>query len=149
MITTPISVGELLDKLSILSIKKNRLTNPDKLFQVEKEFSYLYELSEPFLGVKDYFNLYDDLVLVNSKLWDIEDKIRVCEKNKKFDEEYIFKTFIEPLGQIGKEKTPEEKAKSEEEKQQIYSDIKKAIDNQPEFDTLEQSQQKITNFINK
>lgn len=89
MITTPISVGELLDKLSILSIKKTRLTNPDKLFQVEKEFSYLYELSEPFLGVKDYFNLYDDLVLVNSKLWDIEDKIRVCEKNKKFDDEFI------------------------------------------------------------
>ena len=69
--------------------------------------------------------------------------------NKKFDEEYIFKTFIEPLGQIGKEKTPEEKAKSEQETKQIYSDIKKAIDNQPEFDTLEQSQQKITNFINK
>jgi hypothetical protein len=89
MITTPISVGELLDKLSILSIKKNRLTNPDKLFQVEKEFSYLHELSEPFLRVKDYFNLYDDLVLVNSKLWDIEDKIRVCEKNKKFDDEFI------------------------------------------------------------
>lgn len=89
MITTPISVGELLDKLSILSIKKNRLTNPDKLFQVEKEFSYLYQLSEPFLGVKDYFNLYDDLVLVNTKLWDIEDKIRVCEKNKKFDDEFI------------------------------------------------------------
>ena len=89
MITTPITVCELLDKLSILSIKKNRLTNPDKLFQVEKEFSYLYELSEPFLGVKDYFNLYDDLVLVNTKLWDIEDKIRVCEKNKKFDDEFI------------------------------------------------------------
>ena len=71
MITTPISVGELLDKLSILSIKKNRLTNPDKLFQVEKEFSFLYELSTQFLTVKDYFNLYDDLVLINSKLWEI------------------------------------------------------------------------------
>jgi len=89
MITTPISVGELLDKLSILSIKKNRLTNPDKLFQVEKEFSFLYELSTQFLTVKDYFNLYDDLVLINSKLWEIEDKLRVCEKNKKFDEEFI------------------------------------------------------------
>ena len=53
MITTPISVGELLDKLSILSIKKNRLTNPDKLFQVEKEFSLLYELSTQFLTVQD------------------------------------------------------------------------------------------------
>jgi hypothetical protein len=89
MITTPISVGELLDKLSILSIKKNRLTNPDKLFQVEKEFSFLYELSTQFLTVKDYFNLYDDLVLINSKLWEIEDKLRVREKNKKFDEEFI------------------------------------------------------------
>ena len=89
MITTPISVGELLDKLSILSIKKNRLTNPDKLFQVENEFSFLYELSTQFLTVKDYFNLYDDLVLINSKLWEIEDKLRVREKNKKFDEEFI------------------------------------------------------------
>jgi hypothetical protein len=89
MITTPISVGELLDKLSILSIKKNRLTNPDKLFQVEKEFSFLYALSTQFLTVKDYFNLYDDLVLINSKLWEIEDKLRVCEKHKNFDEEFI------------------------------------------------------------
>jgi hypothetical protein len=89
MITTPISVGELLDKLSILSIKKNRLTNPDKLFQVEKEFSFLYALSTQFLTVKDYFNLYDDLVLINSKLWEIEDKLRVREKHKNFDEEFI------------------------------------------------------------
>jgi hypothetical protein len=89
MITTPISVGELLDKLSILSIKKNRLTNPDKLFQVEKEFSFLYALSTQFLTVKDYFNLYDDLVSINSKLWEIEDKLRVREKHKNFDEEFI------------------------------------------------------------
>lgn len=89
MITTPISVGELLDKLSILFIKKSRITNPEKLFQVEKEFSYLQELADPFLGVKDYFNLYDDLVKVNLKLWNIEDKIRVYEKKKQFDEEFI------------------------------------------------------------
>lgn len=89
MITTPISVGELLDKLSILFIKKNRITNPDKLFQVEKEFSYLQELADPFLGVKDYFNLYDDLVKVNLKLWNIEDEIRVYEKKKQFDDKFI------------------------------------------------------------
>ena len=59
------------------------------MFQVEKEFSFLYELSTQFLTVKDYFNLYDDLVLINSKLWEIEDKLRVREKNKKFDEEFI------------------------------------------------------------
>jgi len=69
--------------------------------------------------------------------------------NKEFDEEYIYKTFIEPLGQIGKEKTPEEKAKSEKQKQEIYSDIKSSLENQPEFDTEEQSKTKIQNFINK
>jgi len=89
MITTPISVGELLDKLSILFIKKSRITNPEKLFQVEKEFFYLQELADPFLGVKDYFNLYDDLVKVNLKLWNIEDEIRVYEKKKQFDEKFI------------------------------------------------------------
>jgi dephospho-CoA kinase len=71
------------------------------------------------------------------------------DAKKEFDEEYIFKTFIEPLGQIGKEKSPEEKAKSEKEKQQIYSDIKSSLQNQPEFDVEEQAKTKITNFINK
>jgi len=71
------------------------------------------------------------------------------DANKEFDEEYIFKTFIEPLGQVGKDKSPEEKAKSEKEKQQIYSDIKKALANQPEFDTVEQTKSKINNFIQK
>jgi hypothetical protein len=69
--------------------------------------------------------------------------------NKEFDENYIYKTYIEPLGQVGKEKTPEEKAKSEAEAKQTYSDIKQLLSTQPEFDTLEQAQSKITNFINK
>jgi predicted kinase len=68
---------------------------------------------------------------------------------KDFDEEYIYKTYIEPLGQIGKEKTPEEKAKAKEETEKIYSDIKLVLKNQPDFDTEEQAQTKITNFINK
>jgi hypothetical protein len=71
------------------------------------------------------------------------------DAKKGFDEEYIFKTFIKPLGQVGKEKSPEELAKSEKEKQQIYSDIKSAIQSQPKFDTEEQAKTKITNFINK
>jgi predicted kinase len=71
------------------------------------------------------------------------------DANKNFDEEYIYQTFIKPLGKIGKEKSPEEIAKSKAETQQIYSDIKQTLNTQPEFDTLEQSQQKITNFINK
>ena len=71
------------------------------------------------------------------------------DANKNFDEEYIYQTFIKPLGQVGKEKSPEEIAKSKAETEQIYSDIKQTLNTQPEFDTLEQSQQKITNFINK
>lgn len=71
------------------------------------------------------------------------------DANKSFDEKYIFKTYFEPLGQVGKEKSPEELAKSEKEYKQINSDIKQMISNQPEFDTLDQAKSKITNFINK
>jgi len=71
------------------------------------------------------------------------------DADKSFDEKYIYQTFIKPLGQIGKEKSPEEIEKSKKETQQIYSDIKQTLNTQPEFNTLEQAQQKITNFINK
>jgi hypothetical protein len=67
--------------------------------------------------------------------------------NKEFDKDYIYKTYIEPLGQIGKEKTPEEKAKSAEETNQLYSDIKQAMSSQPKFNNFEQSQTKINQFI--
>ena len=67
--------------------------------------------------------------------------------NKEFDEQYIYKTYIEPLGQVGKVKTPEEKAKSKIEAEQLYSDIKQAISSQPEFNNFEQSQTKINQFI--
>jgi len=69
--------------------------------------------------------------------------------NKEFDQEYVYNTFIKPLGQVGKEKSPEELAKSKAESEQIYSDIKSSLENQPEFDTEEQAKTKITNFINK
>jgi len=71
------------------------------------------------------------------------------DANKNFEEDYIYQTFIKPLGKIGKEKSPEEIEKSKKETQQIYLDIKQTLNTQPEFDTLEQAQQKITNFINK
>jgi predicted kinase len=81
----------------------------------------------------------DNFVLINN---DPE------QAKKEFDPQYIYQTFIKPLGQIGKEKSPEEKEKSKAETQQLYSDINQIINNQPEFDTLEQAKQKITNFIN-
>ena len=71
------------------------------------------------------------------------------DANKDFDENFIYKTYIEPLGKIGKEKTPEEKAKSKAESEKIYSDIKQTLKSQPKFDTVEQAKTKITNFINK
>ena len=81
----------------------------------------------------------DNFVLVNND---------PQQTKKEFDPQYIYQTFIKPLGQIGKEKSPEEKEKSKAETQQLYSDINQIINNQPEFDTLEQAKQKITNFIN-
>ena len=71
------------------------------------------------------------------------------DANKDFDENFIYKNYIEPLGKIGKEKSPEEKAKSKAESEQLYSDIKQTLKSQPEFDTVEQAKTKITNFINK
>jgi hypothetical protein len=71
------------------------------------------------------------------------------DAKKEFDEKYIYKTYIEPLGQIGKEKSSEEIAKSKAEADQIYSDIKQSLKTQPMFDTIDQAKTKITNFINK
>jgi len=71
------------------------------------------------------------------------------DANKDFDENFIYKTYVEPLGKIGKEKSPEEKAKSKAESEKIYSDIKQTLKSQPKFDTIEQAKTKITNFINK
>lgn len=89
MISIPVSVGELLDKLSILHIKRIKIQNTDKLEKVNTEYKLLHEISEPYLGIKEFFNLYDDLITTNLKLWDIEDKLRINEKEKLFDEKFI------------------------------------------------------------
>lgn len=89
MISIPISVGELLDKLSILHIKKDKIQDSDKVKKVKIEYELLYTISEPFLGIKEFFNLYDDLIKTNSELWEIEDKLRIFEKQKLFNQEFI------------------------------------------------------------
>jgi hypothetical protein len=89
MISIPVSVGELLDKLSILHIKKLKIQNPNKLEKVAIEYKLLYEISENYLGIKEYFNLYDDLIQTNSILWEVEDRLRILEKNKTFNEEFV------------------------------------------------------------
>lgn len=89
MLTVPVSVGELIDKLSILQVKKLKITNPEGLKYVSEEFELLYNQSEVYLQVHEIKSLYESLTEVNSILWDVEDKLRVFESEKKFDEEFI------------------------------------------------------------
>ena len=87
IINAPISIGELVDKITILEIKKNKLQN-SKLENVLKELSYLRRLME-----KNKIEINDDLFTqlkeINLTLWDIEDQIRIKEKNKEFDNTFI------------------------------------------------------------
>jgi hypothetical protein len=89
MVTIPVSVGELIDKLSILQVKKLKITNPEGLKYVSEEFELLYNQSEIYFKVNEIKSLYESLTEVNSALWDVEDKLRVFESEKKFDNEFI------------------------------------------------------------
>jgi hypothetical protein len=89
MVTIPVSVGELIDKLSILQVKKLKITNPEGLKYVSEEFELLYNQSEIYFNVNEIKSLYESLTEVNSSLWDVEDKLRVFESEKKFDNEFI------------------------------------------------------------
>jgi len=87
IINAPISIGELIDKITILEIKKSKLQN-SKLENVLKELSYLRRLMEKNkIEINDY--LFTQLKEINLTLWDIEDQIRIKEKNKEFDNTFI------------------------------------------------------------
>ncbi len=90
-INIPISYGEAIDKLTILDIKKTKITNQDKLKKITNEFNLLVEaLSELKKdNIEEFNNFYSKLKEVNMNLWEIEDQIRICEKNKKFDNEFL------------------------------------------------------------
>lgn len=89
MINVPVSVGELIDKLSILQVKKKKISNPEKLSYVSKEFELLYNTSAEFLNNMEIENLYHELVETNSNLWEIEDRLRVLEQNGRFEGEFL------------------------------------------------------------
>lgn len=89
MIQAPVSVGELIDKLSILHVKQTKITNEEKLEYINKEFELLYNLSSGFLDNPEIESLYHQLVETNSKLWDIEDRLRVIETQKRFEGEFV------------------------------------------------------------
>ena len=86
-IKAPISTGELIDKITILEIKKNKLQD-SKLKNVLKELSLLRELIEKNkIDITE--DLFSQLKEINLSLWEIEDKIRIKEKNKEFDSTFI------------------------------------------------------------
>jgi hypothetical protein len=89
MIYIPVSVGELIDKLSILQVKKNKISNEEKLILVNKEFELLYNLSSVYLDSNEIETLYHKLCEVNEKLWDVEDELRILETKKLFDVDFI------------------------------------------------------------
>ena len=89
MISIPVSAGELIDKLSILRVKKNMITDEEKLTFVNKEFNLLNDLSSDFLSDSQIYDLYNRLCITNSKLWYIEDELRVLEKQKSFGNEFV------------------------------------------------------------
>jgi hypothetical protein len=89
MVSIPVSIGEMIDKLSILQVKKIKVSNEDKLEFINKEFDLLYNFSSEYLSNLEIELIYEKLILVNTNLWDIEDQLRVLEKEKKFDSVFI------------------------------------------------------------
>lgn len=83
-----ISTGELVDKVTILSIKQEKISNPEKLANVRKEYAILITPMNDagiFVDSDEFIRLKD----INLKLWDIEDRIRVKEVESAFDDEFI------------------------------------------------------------
>lgn len=90
MIVVPISIGELIDKLSILEIKKVKISNADKLLSINNEYDLLKNFSSIYLQDDKIYNLYKELININSSLWEIEDRIRQLELENRFEGEFIY-----------------------------------------------------------
>ena len=89
-ILVEVSVGELLDKISILEIKKNQIKDPEKLKFIDNEYSLLKEqLEKSFINDEKIDELFNSLKEINFKLWFIEDNKRKCEKNSDFGKDFI------------------------------------------------------------
>ena len=89
IISTPVSLGELVDKISILHIKNIKIEDEEKLLLIKEELELLNKTLNDHIK-RDQIQKYLDLLIdINSKLWMIEDDIRDCERNKKFDQKFI------------------------------------------------------------
>ena len=89
-ILAEISAGELIDKITILEIKKEKIINKEKLVEVNKELISLNKTLEKSINDESkILSFKNDLKNINLKLWDIEDGKRSAEKNNQFDEKFI------------------------------------------------------------
>jgi hypothetical protein len=89
-ILAEISAGELIDKITILEIKKSKVSDKDKLTNIEKELTTLNKTMKKFIPNQDkILELINNLKEINLKLWDIEDGKRAAEKKNEFGEKFI------------------------------------------------------------
>jgi len=89
-ILSEISAGELLDKISILEIKLEKIKDKESLLEINKEYNSLKEAQNSNIKLtKNLEKLIIQLKEINLKLWDFEDKLRICEKNKDFGQTFI------------------------------------------------------------
>jgi len=89
-IIIPVSSGELIDKISILKIKRRKIVNKSKLQNINKELSLLNKIYKNNFQKNKKILLYEKkLIKINKKLWDIEDKIRFHESKKNFNQKFI------------------------------------------------------------
>ena len=89
-ILSEISAGELLDKISILEIKLEKIKDKADQEEINKEYKILKEVQNSCLEVTEKLKiLFKEITDVNQNLWNIEDKLRVCEKNKDFGQTFI------------------------------------------------------------
>jgi hypothetical protein len=84
-----ISNGEILDKFSILELKKDKISDINKLKNIENEIFHLKTIYADIINKYNITNLYDELKQVNERLWNIEDNIRIKENKQEFDNEFI------------------------------------------------------------
>ncbi len=80
--------GEIVDKVTILYIKLNRIKSTEKLANIKLEYDFLNQSMQD-IGIDDNSKHYQDLLAVNMRLWDIEDKLRIKESKQEFDDEFI------------------------------------------------------------
>lgn len=88
-ILSEISAGELLDKISILEIKREKIKDKNSLDEINKEYKMLMSAQNSSIELTDKIEqLFKKIKKINTNLWDIEDKLRICEKNKDFGKNF-------------------------------------------------------------